>query len=137
LGILSSFDVTNSEPQIDHFPHSSRYAPHVNGTFKQRYFFDSTYYKPGGPVYLYISGEVSAEYRFSNLQNGSKITPILNGNHAEPITIVIQILMQATNGLGVILENRYYGSSYPFNISTTDNLRYLTTEQSVWSSAVA
>lgn len=39
--------------------------------------------------------------------------------------------MQATNGLGVILENRYYGQSYPFNTSTTDNLGYLTTEQSL------
>jgi hypothetical protein len=39
--------------------------------------------------------------------------------------------MQATNGLGVILENRYYGESYPFNSSTTDELAYLTTEQSL------
>lgn len=23
--------------QIDHFPHSDRYVPHTNGTFKQRY----------------------------------------------------------------------------------------------------
>src|ERR1700709_7896 len=38
--------------------------------------------------------------------------------------------MEATNGLGVILENRFYGQSYPFNTSTTDNLRYLTNEQS-------
>lgn len=38
--------------------------------------------------------------------------------------------MQATNGLGVILENRFYGQSYPFNNSSTDNLRYLTNEQS-------
>lgn len=38
--------------------------------------------------------------------------------------------MEATNGLGVILENRYYGKSYPFNSSSTDELRYLTTEQS-------
>lgn len=43
---------------------------------------------------------------------------------------VIQILMQATNGLGVILENRYYGESFPFNTSSTDELRFLTTEQS-------
>jgi hypothetical protein len=39
--------------------------------------------------------------------------------------------MQATNGLGVILENRYYGGSYPFNTSTTDELAYMTTEQSL------
>lgn len=43
---------------------------------------------------------------------------------------VIQVLMEATNGLGIILENRYYGGSYPFNSSTTDELAYLTTEQS-------
>lgn len=43
---------------------------------------------------------------------------------------VIQILMQQFNGLGVILENRYYGESFPFNTSTTDELRFLTTEQS-------
>jgi Serine carboxypeptidase S28 len=39
--------------------------------------------------------------------------------------------MEATNGLGVILENRFYGESYPFNTSTTDELRYLTNEQSL------
>lgn len=44
---------------------------------------------------------------------------------------VIQILREATNGLGVILENRYYGESYPFASSTTDELKFLTTEQ-VW-----
>ncbi|KAL8748066.1 MAG: hypothetical protein Q9190_000151 [Brigantiaea leucoxantha] len=99
---------------IDHFPDNPRYAPHTNATFKQRYFFDSSYYQPGGPVYLYIGGETSGESRFSNLQTG-----------------IIQILMEATNGLGVILENRYYGESYPFNTSSTDELAYLTTEQTI------
>jgi len=81
-------------------------------------------------VFLYIGGETSGESRFSNLETGSKLY------YPRPIRIlkltfpVIQILMNATNGLGVILENRYYGESYPFNISTTDDLRYLTTEQS-------
>ncbi|KAK5629818.1 hypothetical protein RRF57_005533 [Xylaria bambusicola] len=41
------------------------------------------------------------------------------------------ILMEATNGLGVILENRYYGASYPFNTSTTDQLAFLTTAQTI------
>jgi hypothetical protein len=54
------------------------------------------------------------ESRFSNLETG-----------------IIQILMQATNGLGVILENRYYGESYPFNSSTVDQLAYLTQEQTI------
>jgi hypothetical protein len=104
--------------QIDHFPQKSRYAPHPKETFKQRYFFDSTYYKPGGPVFLYIGGETSGESRFSNLQTG-----------------IIQILMESFNGLGVILENRYYGKSYPYNSSTTDELRFLTTEQTIADNA--
>ena len=103
---------------IDHFPNSPRYAPHTNATFPQRYYFDSSYYKPGGPVYLYIGGETSGPSRFSNLETG-----------------IIQILMSATNGLGVILENRYYGESYPFNTSTTDELAYLTTEQTIADNA--
>ncbi|PQE06585.1 extracelular serine carboxypeptidase protein [Rutstroemia sp. NJR-2017a BVV2] len=56
---------------IDHFPNDPTYAPHTNATFKQRYFFDATYYKPGGPVYLYIGGETNAQNRFSNLQTGT------------------------------------------------------------------
>ena len=98
---------------IDHFPNSARYEPHPNGTFKQRYVFDTTYYKPGGPVLLYIGGETDLESRFENLETG-----------------IIQILMKATNGLGVILENRYYGDSNPFATLTTDQLAFLTTEQS-------
>ncbi|KAL5115030.1 hypothetical protein ACEQ8H_007071 [Pleosporales sp. CAS-2024a] len=53
----------------------------------------------------------------------------------ELIRIVIQILMEKFNGLGVILENRYYGQSYPFNTSTTDELRFLTTEQTIADNA--
>ena len=106
------------EMPIDHFPNSPRYAPHTNATFSQRYYFDSTYYKPGGPVYLYIGGETSGPSRFSNLETG-----------------IIQILMNATNGLGVILENRYYGESYPYSTSTTDQLAYFTTEQTIADNA--
>ena len=58
--------------QIDHFPDSPRYAPHTKATFKQRYTFDHSYYKPGGPVLLYIGGETSLEDRYSNLENGSE-----------------------------------------------------------------
>ncbi|RDW60239.1 hypothetical protein BP5796_11845 [Coleophoma crateriformis] len=114
----SSYPAHTIDMPIDHFPNSSRYAPHTNATFKQRYYFDSSYYKPGGPVYLYIGGETSGPSRFSNLETG-----------------IIQILMEATNGLGVILENRYYGQSYPFNSSTTDELVYLTTEQTIADNA--
>ncbi|KAK8065941.1 extracelular serine carboxypeptidase-like protein [Apiospora hydei] len=106
------------EQRIDHFPGDCKATRHTNATFKQRYYVDSSYYKPGGPVFLYIGGETSGTNRFSNLQTG-----------------IIQILMEATNGLGVILENRYYGQSYPYNSSTTDDLIYLTTHQTIADNA--
>ena len=55
----STYPAHTIDMPIDHFPDSPRYAPHTNATFSQRYYFDSTYYKPGGPVYLYIGGETS------------------------------------------------------------------------------
>jgi hypothetical protein len=81
-------------------------------------------------VFLYIGGETSGESRFSNLQTGSECTLSINGFNPRLTCKVIQILMEKFNGLGVILENRYYGESYPYNTSTTDELRFLTTEQS-------
>lgn len=110
----SSYPVYTLDQPIDHFPNEDRYKPHTNATFKQRYTFDSSYYKPGGPVYLYVGGETSLESRLSNLETG-----------------IIQILMNATGGLGVIIENRYYGDSYPYTNLTTDNLAYLTNEQTI------
>jgi Serine carboxypeptidase S28 len=45
------------------------------------------------------------------------------------------MLMNATTGLGVILKNRYYGENFPFNTSSTDELRFLTTEQTIADNA--
>ncbi|KAF7516693.1 hypothetical protein G7054_g14050 [Neopestalotiopsis clavispora] len=109
-----SYDAYYFDQKIDHFPTSDRYLPHTNDTFKQTYYFDTSYYKPGGPVFLYIGGETSGRSRWSNMQTG-----------------IIQILMEAFGGLGVIIENRYYGTSYPYNTSTTDELAYLSNEQTV------
>ncbi|KAL1844314.1 hypothetical protein VTK73DRAFT_2616 [Phialemonium thermophilum] len=103
---------------VDHYPLDDRYKPHTTATFQQHYLFDATYYQPGGPVFLYVGGETSARSRASNLQTG-----------------IVQILMNATGGLGVILENRYYGNSYPFDDSTTDHLVYLTNEQTIADAA--
>ncbi|KAK3057494.1 hypothetical protein LTR09_001678 [Extremus antarcticus] len=106
------------QQKIDHHPTSPRYAPHTEDTFQQRYYFDASFYKPGGPVFLYIGGETAGPNRFANLQTG-----------------IIRLLMESAGGLGVILENRYYGHSYPFPNSTTDNLRFLTTEQTIADNA--
>lgn len=104
----------NISVPIDFFPNSPRYEPHLNGTFNLRYWFDASHYKPGGPVFVLLSGETSGEGRLPFLQKG----------------IVAQVA-EATNGIGVILEHRYYGTSFPVPDLSVENLRFLTTEQSL------
>ncbi|KAK4702522.1 hypothetical protein P7C70_g3698, partial [Phenoliferia sp. Uapishka_3] len=98
-------------------------APYPNATFKQsfcarRYWFDATYYKPGGPVFFLDGGETDGEGRLPFLKEG-----------------ILRILSEATGGIGVVHEHRYYGTSHPVKNLTTDSLRYLTTLQSLHDSA--
>ncbi|GAA5864820.1 hypothetical protein JCM3774_004240 [Rhodotorula dairenensis] len=86
--------------------------------WSQRYWFDATFYKSGGPVYLLDGGETSGEDRIPFLETG-----------------ILRILSEATGGLGVILEHRYYGESFPVDRLDTDSLRFLTTEESLHDSA--
>lgn len=82
-------------------------------TFSQRYYFDASYYKPGGPILLYLGGETSGPSRFPLMQTGSKSTHageervrMRSGPAFADVNFaVIKILMEATNGLGIILEN--------------------------------
>ena len=59
-------------------------------------------------------GETSAAGRLPYLQKG-----------------IVAQLSQATNGIGVILEHRYYGTSFPVEDLSVDNLRFLTTQQAL------
>lgn len=114
------FDLTllypshNLSVPIDFFPTEPRYEPHENGTFDLRYWFDATYYQPGGPVFVLLGGETNGEGRLPFLQKG-----------------IVHQVIKATGGLGVILEHRYYGQSFPVPDLTTKNMRFLSTEQSL------
>lgn len=44
-------------------------------------------------------------------------------------------LAQATKGIGVVLEHRYYGASIPTPDMSTENLRFLTTDQALADTA--
>jgi hypothetical protein len=103
-----------TESLVDHFHNDSRYAPHSNESFNLRFFFDSTHYKPGGPVIVLQSGETDAIGRLPFLQKG-----------------IVAIIAEATGGLGVILEHRYYGTSFPVPDLSTENMRFLTTQQAL------
>lgn len=104
----------NLSVPVDYFHNESRYEPHSDDFFNLRYWFDASNYKPGGPVIVLQSGETSGVGRLPFLQKG-----------------IIAQLTQATNGIGVILEHRYYGTSFPTEDISTENLRFLTTEQAL------
>ncbi|KAI5246263.1 extracelular serine carboxypeptidase [Aureobasidium subglaciale] len=104
----------NISVPVDHFFNSSRYEPHSNVSFDLRYWFDASHYQPGGPVIVLQSGETDASGRLPFLQKG-----------------ILAQLAQATHGIGVVLEHRYYGTSFPTPDLSTENLRFLTTEQAL------
>ncbi|KDE05232.1 hypothetical protein MVLG_04367 [Microbotryum lychnidis-dioicae p1A1 Lamole] len=89
-------------------------APVKGQTFKQRYWMNAKHYKRGGPVFLLDAGETNGKERFPFWRQG-----------------ILEILSKAHNGIGIILEHRYYGESFPVQNLTTDSMRFLSTEQSL------
>ncbi|KAJ2759187.1 hypothetical protein IWQ56_005804, partial [Coemansia nantahalensis] len=88
---------------------------HTDGslaTFKQRVLINANYYAPGGPVYLLNSGETSASASYLSA--------------GEPYT-----LAQATGGMLLIMEHRYYGESYPVPDMSGPNMRFLTVDNAL------
>ncbi|KAF1916674.1 serine peptidase-like protein [Ampelomyces quisqualis] len=104
----------NISVPVDFFHNETRYEPHSNASFNLRYWFDKTYYKPGGPVFVLLGGETDGAGRLKFLQKG-----------------IVHQVIEATGGMGVILEHRYYGKSFPVDDLTTKNMRFLSTEQSL------
>ena len=89
-----------------------------NSTFCQRYWIDASNYRPGGPVFVLDGGETDGAGRLPYLEKG-----------------ILQILANATNGISIVLEHRYYGESVPVESFTTDNLRWLNNEEALEDSA--
>lgn len=117
-GLAASYPAYNLSIPIDHFHNESQYEPHSDGTFDNRYWFDASHYKPGGPIILFVAGEAPGDYRFPLLEKG-----------------ILYQLASAHGGIGVILEHRYYGTSFPFDDISVEDARFLTTEQSLADAA--
>ena len=77
-------------------------------TFRQRYVVNDEFDR-GGPVFLYVSGEAQL--------NSSRV---LSGQICE--------LANATGGLVIALEHRFYGKSQPMPDLSTQSLRLLTVD---------
>ncbi|KAF5134784.1 putative extracellular serine carboxypeptidase [Metarhizium anisopliae] len=116
--ISSNIKAYNMSVPIDHFHNETKYQPHSNGSFNLRYWADVSHYKQGGPVIILHSGEFSSEGRLPFLDHG-----------------IASILTQATGGVGIVLEHRYYGTSWPTDNATTENYRFLTTDQALADTA--
>ncbi|VDK17423.1 unnamed protein product [Anisakis simplex] len=93
---------------VDHFN-----ATNTN-TFNQRYWMNPQYAKPRGPHFLMIGGEGTANTKW-----------VLNPE--------VQIMSAARKyGATVyMLEHRYYGESWPTPDQSTENLKWLTSQQAL------
>ncbi|TEA19232.1 putative extracellular serine carboxypeptidase [Colletotrichum sidae] len=120
----SAFSASSEYPEynlsvpIDHFHNDSRYEPHSDDSFNLRYWFDAKHYREGGPVIILAAGETDAKERLPFLDHG-----------------ILSILAKATGGVGVVLEHRYYGKSFPVEDLSTENLRFLSTDQALADTA--
>jgi len=96
--------------RLDHFNAQDR------RTWKQRYFVNSTFWDGTGPIFLQIGGEgaISAGYVvFLQMANYAKVY----------------------GALMLALEHRFYGASQPFANLSTENLRYLSSQQALADAA--
>lgn len=98
---------------LDHFDQE-----HVHLTFEQHYWANPQFYKSGGPVIVFDGGEGPGVERLPLLTTG-----------------IPAKLANATGGLCVVLEHRYYGTSIPVANFSTDALRWLTNDQAAADSA--
>jgi hypothetical protein len=119
IDLSDIYPAHNFSVPVDHFHNESRCEPHNNESYNLRYWFDVSNYKPGGPVTVLQSGETSGMGRLSFLEKG-----------------IVAQLTEATHGIGVILEHRYYGTSFPTPDISTENLRFLPTEQALADQAL-
>jgi len=111
---LDRYPTYNLTTPVDHFGNDSIYEPHSTDVFNMSYWYDASYYKPGGPVIVLCGGETAGSDRLPFLEKG-----------------ILHQLAKATSGIGVVLEHRYYGTSQPTPDLSTANLRFLTTDQAL------
>ncbi|THU97122.1 peptidase S28 [Dendrothele bispora CBS 962.96] len=114
FSLAEEFPAQWFEQPLDHFDEG------IKDTFMQRYWVNKRHYDPtvGGPVIVLDGGETSGEDRLPYLDTG-----------------IVEILCNATGGVGVVLEHRYYGESIATQNLTTDSLRFLNNDQAAADSA--
>ncbi|ROJ25389.1 Thymus-specific serine protease [Anabarilius grahami] len=92
--------------RLDHFSGAD------TRVWKQRYFVNDSFYRPGGPVFLMIGGEGPANPTW--MQYGTWL-----------------LYAQKLGALCLLLEHRFYGKSHPTEDLSTANLRFLSSRQAL------
>ncbi|XP_048258219.1 putative serine protease K12H4.7 [Haliotis rufescens] len=92
------------QQKLDHFSVTD------NRQWKQRYYINDKFHKPGGPAFLYIGPELALPAIYA--EEGAWL------EYAETY-----------HAIGFALEHRYYGQSRPTADLSTANLRYLSIDQ--------
>jgi len=97
-----------TEQVIDHF------SPDSKGTFKQKYYVNSTNWKgDGSPIFLILGGE----------------GPI-SASDVSTHFVISEYAVQF-NAMVISVEHRFYGETQPFNNTSVESLLYLTTQQAL------
>lgn len=115
LGFLGLIHVTLSQKtwftnKVDHFD------PLNSATYKQKIIVNSTWYVNGGPIFLFLGGEAPLE--FFEFQEVSA-----------------KLWAQKLGALYIAIEHRFYGDSMPMPDFSTNNLRYLSSQQALADAA--
>ena len=121
----SDYPALQIDLPIDHYNASDERL------YSNRYWINSTYYKMGGPIFFFDSGE----------QNAHPLVPYFLAEATGPSAVMA--LARRFNGLALIFEHRFYGDryegSYPFPMNSTTGravdgyaaYKYLNTEQAL------
>ncbi|EGC35830.1 hypothetical protein DICPUDRAFT_151801 [Dictyostelium purpureum] len=98
------------DQKIDHYDFFN------NNTYKQQYIVVDDYFDGSGPIFIYLAGE--APMGFFGFQE-------------------VQVVEWAKQfgALFIVIEHRFYGKSYPTQDLSTNNLKYLTSQQALADAA--
>jgi len=103
---------------LDHF------TPSDVRTWQQRFFVNDTFYKPGGPIFIYIGGEGPlAAHVVVDLQIAVYAQQFSTLKWFNILTFIDALILA--------LEHRFYGQSAPLPDLSVESLQYLNAQQAL------
>ncbi|KAI0576209.1 Serine carboxypeptidase [Pyrenophora tritici-repentis] len=118
--VKDSLTGNNTDPGIGYFEQPIDHNNPSLGTFKIRYLWSNEHWKgPGSPIVVFTPGQANISSYYAIFDKFNE-------------TLMYQNTAQLAYEVGaalVLVENRYYGESSPYQELTTANLQYLNQDQ--------